>query len=174
MTDGSALLVALGWAGGAFFALRMVWGIVSRADARFAAFSPVLFKAPAHLRDVLRSIPREHASHNPAGAMMIYALWLWLSLAVAIGTGLVMSKGATPWDIAARQAIVENGDWSQLATDKNGAESEDAGEDSPINQIHEVCANPMLIMAVIRVARVGIESRLLRSNLVKPMITGRP
>ena len=174
MTDGSALLVALGWAGGAFFALRMVWGIVSRADARFAAFSPALFKAPAHLRSVLRSSPREHASHNPAGDMMIYALWLWLSLAVAIGTGLVMSKGATPWDIAARQAIVENGDWSQLATDKNGAESEDAGEDSPIKQIHEVCANPMLIMAVIRVARVGIESRLLRSNLVKPMITGWP
>lgn len=168
ITDGgSALHVALGWAGGAFLALRMVWGLVGRAEARFSAFPPAPLRALAHLGEVLRGKPREYGSHNPAGAMMIYALWL--SLAVVIGTGLVMSKAAAPWTIAARQDIVENGDWSQLTT-----EGEDDEEDGALKEVHEIFANLMLVLAVLHVAGVVVESRLLRRNLVKPMITGRP
>lgn len=168
ITDGgSGLHVALGWAGGAFLALRLAWGLFGRAEARFSAFPPAPFKALAHLGEVLRGKPREHASHNPAGAMMIYALWL--SLAIVIGTGLVMTKGATPWEISARQAIVDGGDWSQLTP----AEGE-GDKGGVLRDIHETFANLMLVLAVLHVAGVAVESRLLRRNLVKPMITGRP
>lgn len=170
VTDGgSALHVALGWAGGGFLALRVVWGLVGRAEARFSAFPPSPVKALAHLGEVLNGKPREYRSHNPAGAMMIYALWL--SLAVVIGTGLVMSKAAAPWTIAAEQDIVETGDWSQLTTESGEGQS---GEGGALKAVHETFANLMLILAVIHVAGVAVESRLLRRNLVKPMVTGRP
>lgn len=164
---GSAAHVALGWAGAAFFGLRMVWGLVGRAEARFAAFPPAPLRALAHLGAVLRGKPRDYPSHNPAGAMMIYALWL--SLAVVIGTGLVMSRAASPWEIAARQDILDNGDWSQLTTEGNPEK-----EDGSLKEIHEIFANLMLVLAGLHVAGVGVESRLLRRNLVRPMITGKP
>lgn len=163
---GSAIHVALGWAGGAFLVLRMAWGFLGNTEARFKAFPPAPMKALAHMGEVLRGKPQEYNSHNPAGALMVYALWL--SLAVVIGTGLVMTKAVTPWEIAARQEIVDSGDWSKLAP------AEGEGEGGAVKEVHEILANLMLVLAVIHVAGVGIESRLLRRNLVKPMITGRP
>ncbi len=164
---GSVLHVTLGWGGGAILLVRWVWGVIGRTEARFTAFPPAPLKALAHIGALLRGTPREHASHNPAGALMIYALWL--SLAVVIGTGLLMTRAAPPWDISARQAIVDGGDWSQLEPMEEGEE-----EDGALQEVHEIFANLMLILAVLHVAGVGIESRLLRRNLVKPMITGKP
>lgn len=166
---GSALHVALGWGGGLILLVRVIWGVIGRTEARFTSFPPAPFKALAHVGDLMRGKPREHASHNPAGALMIYALWL--SLAIVIGTGLVMTKAATPWEISAQQAIVDGGDWSQLAP----TEGEEDGEgEGVLKEVHEIFANLMLILAVVHVAGVGIESRMLRRNLVKPMITGKP
>lgn len=92
---GGALHVWLGWIGMAFLATRLVWGFIGPWEARFAAFPPRPRHAISHLNELARrQRPQEYRSHNPAGAMMVYALWL--SLGIVIATGLVLTRGATP------------------------------------------------------------------------------
>lgn len=167
---GGTLHVWLGWIGMAFLAVRFVWGLVGSPEARFAAFPPRPVAALSHVNRVLRGRPREYASHNPAGAMMIYALWL--SLATVIGTGLVMTKGATPWEIARQQDAVASGDWSALVTEDGAAGGGEGDEEggSIVKEIHEVGGNLLIILAVIHVAGVALESVRLQRNLVRPMI----
>lgn len=75
-----------------------------------------------------------------------------------------MTKGATPWQVAKTESILESGDWATLPP---------GGGSSDLKAVHESLANLMLVLAVIHVAGVAVESRLLRRNLVRPMITGR-
>lgn len=163
--------VALGWAGMAMLALRLVWGLVGAAPARFGAFPPAPLKALRHLGALARGQVPEYPSHNPAGAMMAYALWALL--AVVIATGLVMTGGATPMQVAADQAAVDSGDWSALVredgADEKGSES---GLKDVAEEVHGVAANLILVLALLHVAGVAVESRALRRNLVKPMLMG--
>ncbi|HQU67125.1 MAG TPA: cytochrome b/b6 domain-containing protein [Albidovulum sp.] len=165
---GGTLHVWLGWIGMAFLAVRLVWGIVGSPEARFAAFPPRPIAALSHVNRVLRGRVREYPSHNPAGAMMIYVLWL--SLATVMGTGLVLTKGATPWEIGRQQAAVAAGDWSALATD--GGEEGSGGEKASgiVGEIHQIGGNLLIVLAVIHLAGVALESVRLQRNLVRPMI----
>lgn len=164
--------LALGWIGAGLLGLRLVWGLIGPAEARFAAFPPNPAAALRHLAELLTGRPRDYPSHNPAGAMMVYALWL--SLAVVIGTGLVMTRAETPWAVAAREEVLLSGDWSQLVTDEGteAGEGEEGGEGT-LKEVHEVFANLMLAMALLHVLGVVVESRALRRNLVLPMIGGQ-
>ncbi len=170
---GGTVHVWLGWIGMMFLIVRMVWGLVGSAEARFAAFPPRPRAAIEHLRHLFKGRPPAYRSHNPAGAMMIYALWA--SLAIVIGTGLVLTKGATPWEIGRQQAAVAEGDWSALVTEGNeDGGSEEAGEGGHlIGSIHELGGNLLLILAVLHLAGVAAESMALRRNIVRPMILGR-
>ena len=173
---GGAVHVWLGWIGIAFLLVRLVWGLVGTAEARFAAFPPRPRAAIVHLLHLSRGRPREYRSHNPAGAMMIYALWA--SLAVVMATGVILTRGATPWEIARQQSAVAAGDWSALVTEGDGegagGDAAEAGEGGHlIAEIHEVGGNLLLILAVIHVAGVAAESVALRRNLVRPMLLGK-
>lgn len=165
---GGTLHVWLGWIGMACLAVRLVWGLVGSPEARFAAFPPRPIAALSHVNRVLRGRVREYPSHNPAGAMMIYALWL--TLATVIGTGLVMTKGATPWEIARQQDAVASGDWSALVTEDGEASGGDEEGGSIVKEVHEIGGNLLIILAVIHVAGVALESVRLQRNLVRPMI----
>ncbi|MEZ5778310.1 MAG: cytochrome b/b6 domain-containing protein [Paracoccaceae bacterium] len=171
---GGALHVWLGWVGMAFLIVRLVWGLVGTAEARFAAFPPRPRAAIAHLLHLAgRRRPPEYRSHNPASAMMVYALWA--SLAVVMATGLVMTKGATPWEVARQQAAVAEGDWSALVAEGDGESSSEAVGESGhlVANIHELGGNLLLILAVIHVGGVLVESAALRRNVVRPMLLGR-
>jgi cytochrome b len=166
---GGTLHVWLGWIGMVFLAVRLVWGLVGSPEARFAAFPPRPLAALSHLNRVLRGRPREYPSHNPAGAMMIYALWL--SLAIVMASGLVLTKGATPWEIGRQQAAVDAGDWSALVTDESAEGSDGEEEGSGIvGEMHEIGGNLLIVLAVIHLAGVALESVRLQRNLVRPMI----
>jgi cytochrome b len=131
----------------------------------------------AHLRALMSGRVGHHSSHNPAGALMVYAFWI--TLCVIIGTGLVMTHGATPMQVAADQAVVDSGDWSALIKD-DAASSETKSDDAEpefwsgrsIKRVHEMAANLILILAVLHIAGVAVESRAMRRNLVAPMVTG--
>ncbi|WP_435259492.1 cytochrome b/b6 domain-containing protein [Thioclava sp. FR2] len=169
---GGSVHVWIGWTVMTLLALRLVWGLVGPSEARFSSFPPNPKAALAHLRDLLRGKPREHASHNPAGALMVYALWA--SLAVVIATGLVMTDGKTPMRIAEDRAAVAAGDWSVLVV--NGDESDDdksegRGEDLA-EELHEGAVNLIWLLALLHVAGVAVESRALGRNLVRPMLFG--
>src|SRR5512137_998221 len=81
LTEGGGTLhVALGWAGMAMLALRLIWGLAGPAAARFRSFPPAPLAALRHLGALARGPVREYPSHNPAGAMMAYALWALLAV----------------------------------------------------------------------------------------------
>lgn len=167
---GSTLHVAAGWAGMAMLALRLVWGLVGPGAARFSAFPPAPLKALRHLGGLARGDVPDYPSHNPAGAIMAYALWGLL--AVVTATGLYMTGGATPMQVAADQAAVDSGDWSALVKSDDGETDEDGGWKEAAEEVHEVAANLILILVLLHVAGVAVESRALRRNLVTPMLLG--
>lgn len=165
--DGSGPHIWIGWAALAALIVRVFWGFVGPKPARFGAFLPDPKAAVAHLFDMLRGRPREYASHNPAGAMMVYALWG--ALLVVILTGLQMTDWKTPMSIANDRAAVAAGDWSVLASDDHAADHDDHN-DGLAKELHEFAANLMLLLALLHVAGVVVESHLLRRNLVQAML----
>ena len=164
---GGTVHVWIGWAVMALLAVRLIWGVIGPAEARFSAFPPDPRAALSHLVDLVRGRSREHMSHNPAGALMVYALWA--SLAVVIATGLIMTDGQSPVTIAEQKAAVGSGDWPVLA---QAADRDEDGLSGAAEELHEGSANLMLILALIHVAGVVVKSRALRRNLVRPMVTG--
>ncbi len=169
---GGTIHIWIGWSVLALLALRFVWGFLGPAEARFSAFPPDPRAAVSHLIDLVRGSPRHYRSHNPAGAIMVYALWA--CLVVVTGTGLYMTGAKSPITIAEEKAAVAAGDWSVLVKD----DDDEKGEDSKVlgeaaKEVHEIAANLMLVLALIHVAGVAVESRATRRNLVRPMLVGR-
>jgi cytochrome b len=169
---GSVTHVSLGWLAMALLILRLVWGVLGPAEARFSAFPPNPVAALRHMAELLSGRVRHYPSHNPAGALMVYAFWV--ALAVVIGTGLYLTGGATPMQVAADQAAVASGDWSALIKQSDGesSEDEDKGLRHSVEEVHQVAANLLLFLAALHVAGVFVESRAMRRNLVRPMVLG--
>lgn len=160
--------VWIGWTILGLLLLRFAWGLLGPAEARFSAFPPDPRGALSHLAGLMRGTPREHGTHNPAGALMAYALWA--CLAVVTATGLFMTGGQSPVAIAAQKTAVASGDWSVLVS---GAQTrKDEGLKDAAEEVHEVAANLILLLAALHVAGVAAESRALGRNLVRPMLMG--
>lgn len=167
---GSSLHVWAGWIGLGLLALRFLWGFLSPGEARFSAFPPAPRAAFGHLVSLLTGQAREHSSHNPAGAMMAYALWA--TLIVLSATGLYMTGGKTPMQMDDVRATVATGDWSVLVEDsEEGETGSEFGE--VVEEMHGVAGNLILVLVLLHLAGVVVESRALRRNLVQPMLFGR-
>lgn len=171
---GGVAHVWVGWAGLALLALRLVWGFAGPAEARFSAFPPSPAAAVRHLADLVRGRHPRYRSHNPAGALVAYAMWA--TLAVIIGTGVAMT-GVGPGRSAEMQAAIETQDWSTLDFGARGGEDADGSDDAEgrgelLEEVHEVAANLILLLALLHVAGVAVESRLMRRNLLRPMLAG--
>lgn len=168
---GSVTHVSLGWLAMALLVMRLVWGVLGPREARFSAFPPNPVAALRHMGQLLSGRVGHYPSHNPAGALMVYAFWA--ALAVVIGTGLYISGGATPMQVAADNAAVASGDWSALIKDNDGeSPEEDKGLRHTAEEVHDVAANLLLFLAALHVAGVFVESRAMRRNLVSPMLLG--
>ncbi|PKP63234.1 MAG: cytochrome B [Alphaproteobacteria bacterium HGW-Alphaproteobacteria-8] len=70
--------------------VRLLWGLIGPAPARFASFPPSVSEARAHVGAIVAGVSVPHVSHNPLGALMVYALWF--SLAAICVTGLMMES----------------------------------------------------------------------------------
>lgn len=172
VTEGGSLThVSLGWLGMALLLLRVIWGGLGPSEARFSAFPPNPAAALRHLGALAIGKPPRHRSHNPAGAIMAYALWA--AFGTVIVTGLVMTGGSTPMQVARDQAAVASGDWSALIPQGESSGDEDTSLRHTAEEIHEMAANLMLLLAVLHVAGVAVESRAQRRNLVRPMLFGK-
>lgn len=158
--------VWIGYLAAALLALRLVWGLVGPAEARFSAFPPSPRAALAHLADLAAGRPKPAPSHNPAGALMVYAFWA--TLAVLVATGLTLADGG-PLAVSDRETVLMTGDWSQLALDED--DDGEAGE--MVEELHEGAATLILILAVLHVAGIALESRMMRMDLLRPMLFGR-
>ncbi|MBK6466368.1 MAG: cytochrome b/b6 domain-containing protein [Rhodobacter sp.] len=178
---GGSLHVWAGWIGLGVLVLRLVWGLIGPAEARFSAFPPNPAAALRHLGQLARGRPDTHSSHNPAGALMAYALWALL--AVTMLTGLVMTGGRTPMQLDDERAAVAQGDWSVLVKDGASADADDGDGDGDddgergglgkaAGEVHEVAANLILVLVFLHVAGVFVESRATGHNLLRPMLAG--
>ncbi len=174
--EGGPIHVWIGYAAFAFLALRLIWGIVGPEEARFAAFPPSLAAARAHVGRLFSGTHRRYRSHNPLGALMVYALWG--TLAVVALTGIAMA--GSPFDAGSERearavptVVAASYDGEEDDEDHGeygeGNESE-AGE--ALEEVHEVAANLLLILAAFHVGGVALESRLSGRNLVRGMVTG--
>jgi cytochrome b len=167
--EGGSVHIALGWAGMALLLLRLIWGFVGPREARFASFPPNPMAALRHLGGLRRGKAPQYPSHNPAGALMAYALWACLGVITLTGLGM---SGISPFAQADLEAVVAEGDWSVLVEDDGEAHGESPYGDV-LEEVHEVAANLILILAVLHVAGVAVESRAMRRNLLAPMLITR-
>ncbi len=161
---GSAAHVWIGWVGMILLVVRLIWGVTGPREARFSAFPPDPKAAVGHTRDLLAGRPRLYGSHNPAGAIMVYALWA--SMAVMTATGFYMS-GPNPFGAAQQEAAVNSDDWSTLGT----TDSESSAGDL-VKMVHGTVANLILLLVSLHVGGVFIEGLVMRRNLILPMVFG--
>jgi cytochrome b len=96
--------VWIGYAAFGLLGLRLLWGLVGPAPARFSAFPPSLSGALAHVSATLTGTAKPHLSHNPLGALMVYALWA--TLAVVSVSGLMLESTAW-WGVGAVEEVHE-------------------------------------------------------------------
>ena len=174
LTDGGGQIhVWAGWIGMAVLALRLLWGVLGPAEARFTAFPPSPRAALSHLATLVAGRPRDYPTHNPAGAAMAYALWA--TLAALMVSGLVLTGGATPMQIDGQRAAVAAGDWSVLVLEGDDDDTHKPGPwKKTAKEVHEVASNLILFLVALHIAGVVLESRALRRNLVKPMLWRAP
>jgi cytochrome b len=156
--EGSGSHIWVGYGLAAILALRLLWGLVGPAEARFAAFWPSPRKALAHLRDIRAGTVTPHASHNPLGALMVYAIWGCLLTIIA--TGVTMA-GPPPWDDAEREeehrSIAVSGESHDEASEEGDGEEE--GEEGLLGEIHETAANLLYLLILLHLAGVIFETR---------------
>ncbi|MAN80755.1 MAG: cytochrome B [Rhodospirillaceae bacterium] len=159
--DESLIHIWVGYAAISFLVLRLIWGLIGTEDARFTSFPPSLAAAKAHLSDLLAGRHRTYRSHNPLGALMVYALWG--TLIVVVATGVVMASDPFP------SSYGMSGDsFTALFREYEGHR----GGSELIEDIHELAANTLLFLAVVHVGGVLLESRLSGVNLIRAMVKG--
>lgn len=173
LSEGAAGHVWVGYGLAAILALRLLWGLIGPAEARFSAFPPSPRRALAHIGEIGAGKSTAHRSHNPLGALMVYAIWATLAVIIATGIAMAglpaMSPSAPP-----SQAVATA---STAAGDEDGEESE-AGEggegaESPVGEVHEAAANLLYALILLHIAGVVFESRRQRRNLALAMLPGR-
>lgn len=167
--EGSQWHVWVGLAAGALLALRLVWGLIGPSEARFTAFPPSPGRAIQHVRDIVSGRRTSHRSHNPLGALMVYAVWA--TLAVVVGTGIAMT-GFPPTPRAHEAGeVAGRPEASREAEDGEDEGGEGRGE--AVGEIHEVAANLLFVLAVVHLAGVAFETRRSGRQVVKAMIGGK-
>ncbi len=145
------LHVAAGIGIGVLLIFRVIWGFAGSYYARFASFFFTPGQVAEHLRETLKGKAGRYIGHNPAGALMVFAL---LGVLTALGvSGFIVLGGQENEGALAAFVNYQSG-----KTARN---------------IHEILAFLLLAMIGAHLAGVIMESILSRENLVRAMITGR-
>ena len=141
------------WAGyviGFLIVFRLAWGFFGSYYARFKSFLFPVDETVSHLRGLVHRKPAHYTGHNPAGALMVFAL-LGVLLALTL-SGIIILGGQENIGILAGYVSFSIG----------------AGA----VELHEILALALLAMIGAHVLGVIMESRLSRENLLRAMVTG--
>lgn len=158
--EGSGAHIWVGYALVAILSLRLLWGLIGPAEARFSAFPPSPRRALGHLRDIRVGKKEVHRSHNPLGALMVYTIWSMLGVIIASGIAMAGPPSTAFLNRAERsgeinpQAVVEQGDHDDGEAAK-GAE----GEESVWEEAHETAVNLLYALIALHIAGVIFETR---------------
>src|SRR5688572_16372716 len=77
--DESALHIYAGYTVAGLIVFRLLWGFIGGRYARFKAFLYSPGETLAYIRDSWNGKSRHYLSHNPLGALMVFALLLSLT-----------------------------------------------------------------------------------------------
>jgi cytochrome b len=166
--DVSQLHVWSGYAVGAIIAVRVLWGLIGSGHARFSDFAYGPKAGLRYLGELIGGRARRYIGHSPAGALMVFALLLFLAATVA--TGLMANSAGEPQATGRASGGVVS---QALAEERGGPEKGGEGEESAIGELHGALANITLGLIVLHILGVGLASVVHRENLVRSMITGR-
>lgn len=122
--------------------LRIVWGFIGSKHARFSDFFPTPSRVRHHMSEIAALKTPTTTGHNPLGAI---AMLTMMTLVVTLGiTGyLQVQEFSLPY----------------------------FGEEG-LEELHEMLANTLLLLAGIHAASAVVLGRLQNTNLIKAMITG--
>ncbi len=141
------------WAGygiGGLILARLIWGLVGSPYARFSSFIFSRAETLRFFKELLRGRPSHYTGHNPAGALMVFAL-VFVLISITI-SGLIVLGGQENQGVLA------------------GVVPYFVGE--VFEEIHEVLSFLLLALIGGHIIGVFVESRLSGDNLVRSMVTG--
>jgi cytochrome b len=187
---GSGVHVWIGYGLAALLILRLLWGVIGSPEARFAAFPPNPRAAFEHAGKLVRGEHSAHVSHNPLGALNVYAIWA--CLAVVVASGIAMA-GAPPLNFGSRtersqdddrrerespaRDHARDSDGSEVASRVDGGEDrerekeEDAGE--VVEEVHETAVYLLYLLIALHLGGVLLEAGRNGPGLVARMMPGR-
>lgn len=171
---GSAAHVWVGYGLAAVLGVRLVWGVVGPRAARFAAFPPSPRRAIAHVGDIVAGRKTAHVSHNPLGALMVYAIWATLGVVIATGIAMAGLPRATVAGMTLPTVVAERPHASEEAETESGeaGEAGEAGEreEGPLGELHEAAVNLLYLLIVLHIAGVIFETRRSGRDIVMAML----
>lgn len=178
--EGSGTHVWVGYGLAAILALRLFWGLIGPAEARFASFLPSPRKAVAHIRDIREGRDTPHVSHNPLGALMVYAIWSCLIVIIVSGIAMAGLPGSGSGEGGERTAPAPTGvalqpragEEAEADEAEAGEERGEDGDDSALGEVHEVAANLLYILILLHIAGVVFETRRSGRQVVLAMLPG--
>jgi cytochrome b len=172
------------WAGytiGVLIILRIVWGFVGPKHARFSDFLFGPFKTWTYLIDLVLFRAQRYLGHSPAGAAMVFALLIGLSVTVLSGLELYAAeKHAGPLGYLSGETRQGPGQISPSLINVGGGEEtereagrNDEGAGGVWKELHEALASAMFALVILHVGGVLFASVVHRENLTRAMVTGR-
>lgn len=185
--EGSNAHIWVGYALAAILGLRLLWGLIGPAEARFTAFPFSPSRAIAHIRDIREGRKSEHRSHNPLGALMVYAIWSCLLVMIATGVAMAGLPRTTerhehgrtmPASYGSSTAVQEAAERKGSDGDaelRSGGERREGGEEheeGPLTEIHETAANLLYVLILLHIAGVVFETRRSGRQVVLAMLPG--
>lgn len=188
--EGSGWHIWVGYGLAALLGLRLLWGLIGPREARFSAFPPSPGRAVAHLNEIGRGEVTRHASHNPLGALMVYAIWG--TLLVVIGSGIAMSgpppanpaavegrEGGEGGEVRGERGLSEEAEEAEEADARApGGEVTEAGEggegeeDEAMEEVHEIAVNLLYLLIALHLMGVVFETRRSGREIVGAMLPG--
>lgn len=136
---------------------------------------PNPLRALRHIGEIRRGEKTDHASHNPLGALMAYAIWSCLGVIIASGIAMAgfPPQGESHDDSRpAAYATVSYGE----EHDEGGEEAREAAEgheEGGMEELHEVAVNLLYLLIVLHIAGVAFESRRSGRQVVLAMLPRR-
>ena len=172
--EGSGAQSWVGYALAAVLALRLLWGLIGPAEARFSAFVPSLRRALCHVRDIRAGRKEVHNSHNPLGALMAYAVWSMLGVIIASGIAMAgPPPTAGVGQAGMPHAAVEHVDTVRGHDDQDEEGEDRQDEDGLWSEVHEIAVNILYVLILLHIAGVAFETRRSGREILLAMLPSR-
>ena len=133
---------------------RLVWGFTGSRNARFTTFIYTPRKTIAYFSSALRNHPIHYESHNPAGALMVFAL---LGILATLTISGLIYEGWSEYEGPIWSMQIMIGDM--------------AGHLAKV--IHRMLPEALLVMVGLHLLGVAVATIQHRENFVRAMWSGR-